>query len=333
MLELCDELESEDGINTFDLTLATPQVIANLPANTQVVYYETFTDAQNQINPLGNYYTNTTAYSQVLYSRVENAFGCVGIGEVYLIVNDLPNLLADEEIIYCLDTYPDKIELVAGIVGDSPNNYYYLWSTNETSPSILINEIGEYTVTATSTIDGCSRTRKITVLPSSIATIEKIEIEDAININELTVYVTGDGIYEYALDDEFGTYQDSNIFYGVEGGLHTVFVRDKNGCGVVSKMITSIKIARFFTPNHDSYNDTWMPQGLSKKFHTDVSIYVFNRYGKILAKLEPFGKGWDGTYTNVLMPKDDYWFKVEYTEKFSGKKRQMKGHFTLKRKL
>ena len=331
MLELCDELESEDGINTFDLRLATPQVIVSLPVNTQVIYYETYNDAQNQINPLANFYTNTSAYSQVLYSRVENTHGCIGIGEVYLIVNDLPNLLPDEEVIYCLDTYPDRIELEAGIVGDTTNNYYYLWSTNETSPSILINEVGVYSVTVTS-LDGCIRSREITVLPSSIATIDSIEIQDAININELTVYASGDGVYEYALDDEYGTYQDSNIFYNVEGGLHTVYVRDKNGCGVVSEMITSIKIARFFTPNHDSYNDTWMPQGLSEVFHKDVSIYVFDRYGKLLKELKPFGEGWDGTYTNIQMPKNDYWFKVEYTEKFSDKKRQMKGHFTLKRK-
>ena len=329
IIEQCDELGSEDGFNVFELAQATPQVITNLPTTTQVTYYETYTDADNEVNPLGNYYENTTAYSQTIYSRVNNNFGCIGIGEVNLIVNDLPNLLPDEDIIYCLDTYPDRIELVAGLVGDTTNNYNFLWNTNETSPSILINEVGVYEVTVTRINTGCERSRIITVLPSSIAKIERVEISDAQNIDEVAIYATGEGDYEYAIDDEFGDYQDSYLFYGIESGLHTVYVRDKNGCGIVSAMITSVKAPNFFTPNHDGVNDTWLPVGLSRDLHDNVSIYIFNRFGKLLAKLDPYGEGWDGTYLGKLMHQNDYWYKVDYTERFSGKQRQLKGHFSL----
>ncbi|MEE9349373.1 MAG: T9SS type B sorting domain-containing protein, partial [Flavobacteriaceae bacterium] len=329
MLELCDELDSPDGINNFDLTLATSQVIENLPATTQVVYYETYNDAVADTNQLTDFYTNTNAYSQTIYSRVENADGCYGINEVYLIINDLPDIAENSDIIYCLDTYPDSIELISGIL-DDPNNYFYLWSTNETSSTIQVNEIGVYSVTITS-IDGCSKTREITVLPSSIATIDHIDIEDPLNVYGVTVFASGEGDYEYAIDDETGPYQDSRQFFNVESGIHTLYVRDKNGCGIVSEQITSIRIPPFFTPNNDGVNDTWLPKGISREFHENVTLEIYNRYGKVMAVIDPFGEGWDGFYIGKLMPKTDYWYKLNYTEKFSGMQREFKSHFTLKR--
>ena len=329
ILEQCDELQSEDGINVFNLTLATPQVIANLPSNTQVIYYETYNDAENELNPLGDYFENTNAYSQTIYSRVQNNFGCIGVSEVHLIVNDLPNLLSDEEIVYCMNEYPDKIELESGLIGDSTNNYNFLWSTGETSPSILINEVGEYTVTVTKINTGCKRSRKITIIPSSIATIESIEIDDPQNIGGVTVFVTGVGDYEYAIDDENGSYQDDYHFYNVPNGLHTLYVRDKNGCGIVEGQITSVNTPKFFSPNNDGVYDTWQPIGFSRDLHADISIYIFDRYGKLLAQLDPYGEGWNGFYNGILMHQNDYWYKIDYTEKFSGMRRQLKGHFSL----
>ncbi|MBB5268312.1 T9SS type B sorting domain-containing protein [Algibacter amylolyticus] len=330
ILELCDELDSKDGFNTFNLSLADTEVTFGLPSNTQVVYYESYNDAFNQQNPLNTTYANIEPYSQTIYTRVENSDGCFGIDEVLLIVNDLPNIEADESVIYCLNTYPDTMTLESGIIGDSPSNYIYNWSTGAQTPTIEINEIGVYNVDITST-DGCSKSRAITVLPSNIATIESIDIQDALDINSLTVYVSGEGDYEYALDSENGPYQESNAFTRLEGGLHTVYVRDKNGCGVVHERISVISIPKFFTPNDDSYNDTWLPKGISREFQTDVYIYIYDRYGKLLNQLNPYGIGWDGKAKGQVMPTSDYWFTIEFKETFSDKHRAFNGHFTLKR--
>jgi len=83
------------------------------------------------------------------------------------------------------------------------------------------------------------------------------------------------------------------IFMELNQGLHTVYVKDKNGCGIVSEMITSVKAPKFFTPNHDGVYDAWLPVGFSRDLHSDVSIYVFDRYGKLLAELDPYGEGWN----------------------------------------
>ncbi len=332
-LEVCDELDSEDGLNTFDLSTAIPDIIAGLPSGQTVTFYESDPDASTNANQITNlFYPNTNPYTQIIYARTENSLGCIDVSSVHLVVNDLPDIIMEEEVIYCLNSYPDTIDLSSGII-NNPNDYDYLWNTGETTDTIQINEIGIYTVDIITRPQGCRKTKAIRVIASDIATIESVHIGNLAAINNIVVYVTGVGDYEYALDDINGLYQDSNTFFNVLSGIHTIYVRDKNGCGVVEETITSVVFPPFFTPNNDNYNDTWLPIGLSQTIHSNITIYIFDRYGKVLKKLNPFGDGWDGIYNGVLLPKNDYWFKITFTENFSHKKREIKSHFSLKKHL
>ena len=184
--------------------------------------------------------------------------------------------------------------------------------------------MGDYFVTATST-DNCSRTSKVTIIRSEIATIQIIDIEDDSQDNMISIQVSGMGDYEYALDDSDGPYKDQHVFNNISGGIHEVFVRDKNGCGIVSREISVIGYPRFFTPNGDGINDTWRVLGGS--LQPGSLIYIFDRYGKILAKIDPSGSGWDGKYRDKLMPDSDYWFLVKLDDG-----RTRRGHFSLIRR-
>ena len=84
----------------------------------------------------------------------------------------------------------------------------------------------------------------------------------------------------------------------------------------------------YFTPNNDSHNDNW--QIISVDELIQPEIYIFNRYGKLLKKLNPNGLGWDGTFNGKILPSSDYWFKVIYLDD-DNIKREFKSHFTLKR--
>jgi gliding motility-associated-like protein len=327
-VDACDDLNSEDGINDFNLALVSPDVVAGLVSGLTVSYYLSFAEADTATNPLGNSYTNTTPYTQIIFARAENSMGCYGISEITLSIHELPDIVIEEDQIYCTNTYPDTIELTGGIL-TNPEDYTYLWSTGETTANIQINEAGLYTVEVTST-DNCSRTREIFVEPSSIATIDSIIIGNLSEINNVTVFAEGIGDYEYAIDDINGPYQDDNVFFNVLRGVHTIYVRDKNGCGVTPETITSVIFPKFFTPNNDNAYDTWIPIGLSSDIHSNISIFIFDRYGKVLKELDPFGDGWNGIYIGKLMPNNDYWYKVSFTENFSHKQRVINGHFTLK---
>ncbi len=197
ILEECDDDGDEDGFHVFNLSSASATVLNGLPATVTLNYYETYEEALLEQNPLGNSFTNTTAYSQTIYVRVENDNACYGINEVQLTVFELPNIEIEEELLYCLNFYPVLITLTGGVINDLPNNYLYNWSTGQTTSEIQVNEPGIYTVTVTNT-NGCYKVRTITVLPSNIATIESIEVIDATSNNTITVNVSGEGDYEFA---------------------------------------------------------------------------------------------------------------------------------------
>ncbi len=321
---VCEELGSEDGINTFNLSVIADKILNGLPQDITIAFYETYEDALIEINPLTNSFTNTTPYSHTIYVRAENDNACFGISEIVLTVLELPTIEMEDETMYCLNAFPETITLTGGVVNDSPSNYYYLWSTGENTSEIMVNAPGIYTVRVTNT-NGCYKDRTVTVLPSNIATITGINVVDVSQNNSITVIVSGEGDYEYAIDNVNGPYQDSNTFENVSAGLHTVFVRDKNNCGIVDSLVSVIGFPKFFTPNNDGYNDYWQVDGITPEFQSQTTIYIFDRYGKLLKELDPLSIGWDGTYNGYNMPSSDYWFSVRLEDG-----RTFKSHFTLK---
>ena len=201
----------------------------------------------------------------------------------------------------------------------------YSWSTGEDTATIEVNEPGTYTVRVTNT-NGCFKDRVISVLPSNVATITDIEVVDATENNSITVFVSGEGNYVYALDDINGPYQDSSTFTNVLPGLYTVYVRDKNNCGITEDLVSVIGFPKFFTPNDDNQNDFWQVYGITDQFQSNTLIYIFDRYGKLLVELDPLGPGWNGIYNGNKMPTSDYWFRVKLQDG-----RTFTSHFTLKR--
>lgn len=333
--QVCDETGSEDGFNTFNLDNITPIVQSQNSITDPIIYYLTFEDALLEQNNLGILFNNTIPYSQTIYLRTENNNICFGIGKVNLIINKLPSIETDSTILYCLNKFPETITLNAGVLNDTANNYSYLWSTGETSYQIEVNEAKTYTVTVTNKITNCSKARNIIVEPSNIATFsitEPYKIIDATQNNMVSVFVTGEGIYEYRLLDEnnaiYAPYQESNVFQNVKPGIYSITVRDvKYNCGTTSPLkISVIGFPKVFTPNGDGRNDTWQVYGVSKMFQPNTKIFIFNRYGKLVKELSPLEDGWNGQTNGKYLPNDDYWFSVKLEDG-----RIFKNHFTLKR--
>ncbi|WP_246277522.1 T9SS type B sorting domain-containing protein [Winogradskyella ursingii] len=323
-LSECDDDGIEDGLTEFDLSMANSIVLAGSPAGLDIEYFETYEDALLETDPIGTTFTNTVAYNQTVYARVENGNACYGISEIELTVLRLPNIETELETFYCLNFFPETIRLDGGLIDDLPNNYFYEWSTGENTLAIEVNEPGTYTVRVTG-VNGCFKDRTITVLPSNIATVTDIEVVDASQNNSVTVMVSGQGDYEYALDSIDGPYQDSNTFDNVQPGLYTVYVRDRNDCGITEQLVSVVGFPKFFTPNGDGQNDIWRVRGISSRFQANTKILIFDRYGKLLRELDPLGPGWDGTHNGQRMPTSDYWFKVKLEDG-----RTFTSHFTLK---
>ncbi|WP_299275564.1 T9SS type B sorting domain-containing protein [uncultured Psychroserpens sp.] len=325
LIETCDDLV-EDGFVFFDLSEANNQVLSGAPQNATVSYYETYDDASLELNGLPNAYFNTIQNEQTIYARINNGEACYRISEVLLRVKPLPNVNTIEEVYYCLNDFPETITLSGGIIDGIPNNYYYNWSTGETTMAIEINEIGSYSVVVTEP-DGCANERTINVIASNVATIDNVEVEDVSANNSITILVSGEGEYDYSITSVNGPYQSSNTFTDVVPGIYTVYVRDiKNNCGVATENVSVIGYAKFFTPNNDGYNDTWKLMGISEQFQPNSKVFIFDRFGKLLYTLNSPIDAWDGTFKGNPLPASDYWFSATLEDG-----RTFKNHFTLKR--
>ncbi len=266
-------------------------------------------------SPLPNPFITST---QTITVRVENVLSniCFDTTTIDFVVVDQPELLMDDTWLICEN---DIVEIIADAGYDE-----YLWSTGETSQTIMISDVGSYEVTVTNLHNSirCSTTKAVTVIASGPAKITDIQTKDwTISNNEVVILTEGTGNYEYSLDGI--QYQDSNEFKNLNVDDYTIFVRDKNGCGVVTEDIYLMYYPHFFTPNGDGYNDTW--QIINSDKEPLNKIYIYDRYGKLLKQLNPTNIGWDGTFNGQLLSSNDYWFVLE---RQNGK--TYKGHFALK---
>ena len=324
ILAKCDDDGNEDGFYSFNLNASANEILYGLPSDYYLEFYQTYSNALIEENPLPENFTNTEAYSQTIYARIENNNQCYGINELTLIVNRLPQLEQTEETFLCIGSDSEPVFISSGVIGNTAD-YSYQWSNGENTEQIQINQAGIYTLTVTND-NNCSKTKSITIINSDIATIETIDIQDASQNNTVTIFASGEGDYEYSLDSELGPYQDENIFFNVQPGFHEIYVRDKNNCGIVSELISVIGFPNFFTPNFDGYNDTWHVYGINTPEQSESEIYIFDRYGKLLKQLKNDSQGWDGTFNGNPMPSSDYWFYVKLNDN-----RIFRGHFSLKR--
>ena len=328
-LGACDG-DVTDGFAEFTLSDIEESIINQIPTGVDVTYYETEADAFNETNQLPNTYVNTNIDSQTIFVKVENNNQCFSIAAANLNVLYTPLLEADETISYCLNTFPEPITLIGGVLNDLPNNYYYEWffngtSTNVDTTFIEINETGTYTVFVTDP-NGCSSSRTITVLPSNTATIESISIEGIYPNNSVTITISGEGDFEFAIDNPDGLYQESNTFTNVPEGFHSIYIRNRNGCGTIEEAISVLGFPKFFTPNGDTINDTWRVLGSNTQFNLIETVQIFSRYGKLITEQTTFSNGWNGTLNGNLLPSDDYWFVAKFLD---GK--TYTGHFALRR--
>ena len=324
--------DDTNGITTFNFSSATQDILALFPINHNlaVTYYQNITEALSEENPIDatNYRNENSPFSQQIVVRVEDQSNnaCLGLGyHIKLNVSKLPEFELVEQEFLCLNELPNPLTIT---VENPKGEYNYEWrdqngtivSSNSTSGSIEVLAAGKYYVTAS--LDSCDRTKEISIIPSNIATVQNIDVVDDSDNNMITIQVNGEGSYEYSLDNIEGPYQDQNFFENVSAGIHMVFVKDINGCGVIFEEVSVIGYPRFFTPNGDGFNDTWQVQGVS--FQPNSKVLIFDRFGKVLAKIDPNGEGWDGTYNGKLMPQSDYWFLVKLDDG-----RTRRGHFSL----
>ena len=352
-LEECDDYVdatniNNDGFDNFDIETAFTQLIKNQfivgqQPFLEVTYYESFNDALLIRFPIQNTtdYRNINANAQPIWARVDsrlnNDTGCKGIIELQLVVNPLPDANLGINFTLCVDPITGIGSRIVDATPATPGNYQYIWAPTNPDVDALGNESalfditqgGTFSVIVTNTNTGCqSYNETITAdFSSEPVTFTAVVVTPAFASGLTTIECEatgGFGTYEYSLN--LVDWQSSPIFTDLSNGTYTAYVRDLQGCNILSvSNLFAITYPNFFTPNGDGYHDTWNIFGLDDSYA--ANIYIYDRFGKLLKQISPKGIGWNGTFNGQLLPSTDYWFRIEYTEK--NIRKEFKSHFSL----
>lgn len=338
-LMVCDEDGDNDGYHVFDLEATKASFLTSFPAAQQLTvhFYENQTDAQlnqNEIQNTSNY-TNSTAFSQYIYVRVQSGTNgdCYGVGpHLKLTVNPLPEFEVEQSAGLCNNGDPIILEAFG-----TNGQHSYIWkdANNQivsTQPTATIGNAGIYSIQATSNAGCESLALLYEVKASSIATLTEssVSIDDLSNRNTVTIDTLSLGIgdYEFSLKNRYGPFQEDQVFKYVAIGKHTLYVRDRNGCGTAELDVYVMGFPKYFTPNNDGHNDTWNIEGFQSQFSSKSYIDIYDRYGSIMGRILPHHQGWDGTIKGEPAPASDYWYVAHFIED-SGNVRNYKGNFSL----
>lgn len=329
---VCEGSDSVFGNSTgrFNLRTKTNEVRTqfSIPDASTVTFYATLQDAQTMANPLPDDYSAT---SSTIWVRVDGADGdCGGVGPIQLHVSSNLVINLEDEYVICDPSLQPPI-----ILDGSPSNDQWEWRDGSgniisTQRFFHATQPGSYSLTVYKTENGleCSRTKNFTVINSGVPIFDELHAEDY----QIFVEIDGDSSYEYSLNG-VNFYGDgtSHTFSGVEAGIHTVYVRDKENCEPpIQQNVSFIGFPKYFTPNGDGYNDTWQIEGISKEFYNTVDIWIYDRYGKNLDVMDINSNvyGWDGRFNGNILIAADYWYKAILVDKEMNTY-TVTGHFSL----
>lgn len=304
--ELCDD--NLDGVLQVNLNSYKNLFTAN-PA-VAMTFYLTLADAQNAANAISS--TQTLTGLNEFYVRFESNSGCPNTAKLSLKLK-VPKESA---------TLTDQIICPGGttILDAGPGFSKYLWSTGAVTPSINAG-VGNYYVDLN--FDGCVYRQYVTVSPSVAPVIDKIEIKGT----TATVFVSGaTAPYQYSLDGI--KYQSSNVFNNLPKGPHTVYVISAEKCIPVTQKFLILNLINAITPNSDGINDVLDYSDLKAK--SDVSIEIYDRYGKRIFSSDSNNYIWNGTRNGYPLSTGTYWYILKWREPGTVEKVEYHGWVLLK---
>lgn len=268
-------------------------------------YFNNLLNAQNDINPIANPDNFTLPQTNgTIYVRLSKQDRCDVIVPINYVQNPRP----------ILSELPSTLELCQGetheltVSSDDPNTTFE-WFFNEnsigTGDTMVINQLGEYTLVATNAF-GCTTETSIQIVAPSTPLITKIEIGGDYAV--VFAQSLDGGSLEYSLNGVI--WQNSPKFdHLVKGETYTMYVRE-SGCMITQYKFTILNISNFISPNNDGFNDVWEVRGI--EVTPNATIKIFDRYGKVFVDTNFEGNYiWDGKYMGRPLPSGDYWYIMD----------------------
>ena len=216
-----------NGYAEFDTSLIEQKLIGN-QTGSKIQYFDS--DNKPLPSPLPILFQNTEPFTQTIHIRVEDNSNpiCYSETSFELIVNELPEINLENEYFIC--NLEPSILLNVNSGYNSYNWFFEDGTLISSTNNGEITEEGNYTLTVTQIENGitCENSFDFALIRSILPEIQQINFGELGN-NYIEIIASDDGGFEYSIDGI--NYQDSNYFLNIQGGMYTVFVRDKDGCG------------------------------------------------------------------------------------------------------
>jgi len=155
------------------------------------------------------------------------------------------------------------------------------------------------------------------------------------SFNDIAVLPSTDTSYLDALPHSNLTVQTCYRVYAIENmGANNQF--DTSLSNVACPNLPArIFIPTAFSPNSDSVNDVFIPEGLSVIINPELpgqkyDFKIYNRWGELVFETNDFMKGWDGKYKGVIVQPGVYIYSV-YAQGYDGHRFYLTGDVTVLR--
>ena len=291
-------------------------------------YYDNQSDlwlGQNKIQNPASYAYDGNSGNSTIYVKVSQVGYCPDFYTINVDLKTTP-MIEIPDYYYCKN---DMVGLVIrpNFNGLNVANYHWEFPNGTIKDGVdyltNIKTLGTYTLTLTNSL-GCTYTTTFKVLNEETPRIVSLTGKN----NYYTIKAEGIPGRKIVYSLNSFDWQDSNVFYNLEAGDYTFYVKyadsDCYGDSIKGK-IFNLKNA--FSPNGDGINDYWELTGLDV-FSNNSTLQIFDRYGNMVyKKVSNTEFRWDGKSNSRVLNSDTYWFVIT-----AGDERIYKGWIYLKNK-
>lgn len=249
-----------------------------------------------------------------------------------------------------LDCSANPTGSVSLTVNNAAPAYSYIWSTGDTSASLMAVAAGTYDVTVTDA-SNCTISTSATVNTPIVPTVsayigqvgvvnDSIELGDEITLNAGNDQ-TADGVtYNWTANptDVSFTAAASPITNATAESLgdysFTVIATSPDACTDTSTVTIYVNelidpaVPSAFTPNGDGVNETFYVISLPVDYL--VEFKIFNRWGEVIYDDAAVGV-WDGSFNGADQPSDAYIYLISYQRPQDAEPVVLRGQVTLLR--
>jgi gliding motility-associated-like protein len=353
---IMDECGNETFVTQLIIILAGPAPIDAGPDQTICLGDSA---SINVINPLNASLTWSPALPPQPFSPIQSQtytvtadyYGCISTDDVSIFIATPPTVNFTADIL----TGCEPLQVEFTNLTTAQNGFSNCeWTINgETiygcdTVSYLFENAGTYDVSlSVTTIEGCTSTQtffdyiNVYEVPLSQFSMNPNSISSFDNVVQFSNNSINADLYEWDFGDQSAISMlenPSHTYNAVGNSIYTITLwayEEHFGCvdSIQMSLVGTEELIYYvpntFTPDGDTYNETFQPVFTEGYDPYDFHLLIFNRWGEIVFESFNAEIGWNGLYKGKLAQDGTYTWKIEFKETMTDKRHTAVGHVSI----